>query len=76
MAQKKNTQRRSTSKQRSNTQKKNTKARGGAEKTAEGLNPQTKAILLLLSAVLLMALVIFPGESLWSGVRGFMYGVF
>ncbi len=76
MAQKKNTQRRSASKPRSNTQKKNTKARGGAEKTAEGLNPQTKAILLLLSAVLLMALVIFPGESLWSGLRGFMYGVF
>lgn len=43
---------------------------------SRGMNPQVGAIILLASAVLLMALVIFPGESVWSSVRGFMYGVF
>ncbi len=76
MAQKKKTQKRSSSKSKNSNSKNSTRSKREEPKKPEGLNPQTKAILLLVSAVLLMALVIFPGESLWSGLRCFMYGVF
>ena len=40
------------------------------------MNPQTKAILLLLCAVILLAIAIFPGAVFWETIRGFFYGVF
>lgn len=78
MAEKKSTKRTTASKRSSgtSTKKKSTASKQTQEQAKKGLNPQTRAILLLASAVVLMLLVIFPGESVWSGLRGFMYGVF
>ncbi|MGN0452341.1 MAG: DNA translocase FtsK [Ruminococcus sp.] len=82
MAQKKSTKKRTAtqSKGRSstaNSKRKTSSSKGSAETVQSGgMNPQVKAILLLASAVLLLALVIFKGEHFWSNLRGFMYGVF
>ena len=76
MAQKKSTNKR-TSTKKTSTQKKKTSASAKAQEPLYApMNPQVKAILLLASAILLLALVIFPGEAFWSTLRGFMYGVF
>ncbi len=74
MATKKTTGKRASSKAPS---KKNTKGKARNQETIkESMNPQTKAILLLASAVILLALVIFPGAAFWETIRGFFYGVF
>lgn len=77
MAQKKSTKKRTQSTKKPSTQKKKTSSQKGREQVQYApMNPQIKAILLLASAILLMVLVIFPGEAFWSTLRGFMYGVF
>ncbi len=78
MAQKKSTNKRTASNKKSSTQKnKATASKKGAEQVMYApMNPQVKAILLLACAILLLVLVIFPGEAFWSTLRGFMYGVF
>lgn len=77
MAQTKSTKKRTQSTKKPSTQKKKTSSQKGREQVQYSpMNPQIKAILLLASAILLMVLVIFPGEAFWSTLRGFMYGVF
>lgn len=77
MAQKKNTKRSSSNTKRSNNSKnKNTKGRGSQQTQRAPMNPQVKAILLFASAVLLLVMAIFKGESFWSTLRSFFYGVF
>ena len=73
-AKKKSGGRASSAKRPSTSQKKNTRTSQPAKNKESAMNPQVKAILLFASAVVLLALVIFPGEALWSGLRGFMYG--
>ncbi len=75
MATKKTTGKRASSK--SSSVKKNTKSKAKPQQQVnEGMNPQTKAILLLVAAVLLLALAIFPGAVFWETIRGFFYGLF
>lgn len=75
MATKKATGKRAASK--GSPAKKNTKSKTKPQQVKkEGMNPQTKAILLLLCAVILLALAIFPGAVFWETIRGFFYGVF
>ncbi len=78
MAQKKSNSKRaaSTKKSTSSSKKKTTGKSRQQETLHMGMNPQVKAILLLASAILLLALVIFPGEAFWNTLRGFLYGVF
>ena len=63
--------------------KSNTKAKGSArsskrapEPVKKRLNPQIKAIILCAVGVLLLALVLIPGGSLWLTVRSFIFGLF
>ena len=75
MATKKATGKRAASK--GSPAKKNTKSKTKPkQEKKDGMNPQTKAILLLLCAVILLALAIFPGAVFWETIRGFFYGVF
>ncbi len=78
MAQKKSTNKRTATAKKSSTQKKKTTTASKAPEQVQyaPMNPQVKAILLLASAILLLVLVIVPGEAFWSTFRGFMYGVF
>lgn len=68
------------SKRQSNTKSnaKGSAAKRGAKAAPAptGLNPQIKAILLCAVGVLLLALVIIPGGSLWRDMRLFLFGVF
>ena len=75
MAQKKNTNKRTPSaKSRGGTSaKKNNSKAKQPEKTS--MNPQVKAILLFASAILMLALALFPGEAFWSKLRSFFYGL-
>lgn len=63
--------------------KSNTKAKGSArssknapEPPKKRLNPQIKAIILCAVGVLLLALVLIPGGSLWLTIRSFIFGLF
>ena len=70
MAQKKSTNKRTSSKKSSASSKKN------SNKQHTPMNPQVKAILLFASAILLMVMALFRGESFWCSLRGFFYGLF
>ncbi len=76
MAQKKSTNKRTSTKKTSTQKKKTSASAATQEPVYEPMNTQVKAILLLACAILLLVLVIFPGEAFWSTLRGFMYGVF
>ena len=77
----------STSKSKSATKKapakKNTKGAKATSSRAKkeepvkkGLNPQVKAILLVASGVLFLALLLIPGGAVWAAIRAFFFGVF
>lgn len=76
MAQKKSNNSRNSGNRSSATSKKNTNKRGGKYAQRTPMNPQVKAVLLFASAILLMAMALFRGESFWYSLRGFFYGVF
>ncbi len=77
MAKTKSTNKRTQNSKKTSTQKNKPSSRKGREQVHYApMNPQIKAILLLAGAILLLVLVIFPGEAFWSTLRGFMYGVF
>ncbi len=77
MAQKKNTNKRTSSSGKRSTSAKNNNSKSkGKQPQKAPMNPQVKAILLLASAIVLLVLAIFPGEAFWSKLRGFFYGVF
>lgn len=65
----------SASSKSTNTPKKNTSSAAQKNKR-EPMNPQVKAILLFASAILLLVMAIFPGESVWYWIRSFFYGLF
>lgn len=76
MAQKKNTKKRTTSaKDRGSASSKNNSTRAKKQPEKSSMNPQVKAILLFASAVLMLALALFPGEAFWSKLRSFFYGL-
>ncbi len=64
----------SSSKAKSNTKTK--RAAKSAPQPQRRLNPQIKAILLCAAGIILLALVIIPGGSLWKEMRSFLFGVF
>ncbi len=76
MASKKSNTKRASSKKKSTSSRGRKTNNSNQETICMRMNPQVKAILLLASAILLLALVIFPGEAFWSTLRGFFYGVF
>ena len=75
MANKKKTTKR-TSSGKGSTASKSKSSNNKREPQKTRMNPQVKAILLFASALLMLVLAIFPGESFWSSLRSFFYGVF
>lgn len=50
--------------------------KGNKKSTGQGLNPQVKAILLLLTAVVLFVLAVFKGEHFWNWLHSVLFGIF
>lgn len=72
---KNNTAKRTTaSKKNSNSKAMTTKKNVVEEK--QGMNPQVKALLLCAAGIILLALVIIKGGSLWFTIRSFVFGLF
>lgn len=76
------TKKSSTSQNKPKTSAKNQKSRGKSAKQAAPapkpalLSPRVKAILFGAAAVLFAILIFFKGESVWTAIRGFFFGVF
>ena len=67
-----------STKSKANTKAKSKSGSRAAEPAPQpgGLNPQIKAILLCAAGVILLALVMIPGGSLWLNIRSFIFGLF
>ncbi|MDO5123758.1 MAG: DNA translocase FtsK, partial [Eubacteriales bacterium] len=76
MAYKKSTKKRTPAKKTGSSKSQSQKNIKERESEGKWFTPQVKAILLLVCAILLLALAVFPGQSAWAGLRGVFYGVF
>lgn len=52
------------------------KSKTKAQPQKQGLNPQVKAIIMLASAVVLLALALFKGEHFWNWLHSVLFGIF
>jgi S-DNA-T family DNA segregation ATPase FtsK/SpoIIIE len=78
LAQKKSSKTKSSQKSntKSNTKKKTAASKKKTEQRRPGLNPQVKAILLCAAAIILLALILIRGGSVWLAIHRFLFGLF